>query len=275
MDLKLLQETPPWEWPKRTSKLLHATLTDPMSDEAERLIAAELAGDLCAMDDQLAEDLMAIVRDNSLPEELRAKAAISFGPVLEQCDTDGFDDADDSPIAESTFEKIKGVLHQVYFDGGNPKLLRRRALEASVRALEPWHKDAVLQAYAGGDPEWMLTAVFAMTFIKGFDKQILESLNSNDEMIHYYAIQAAGTWSLDTAWDHVVALLEDPDTPKDLQLAAIGAVGEIRPSKAGPILVDLVDSDDEEIAEAASEALMLAETMSDMDDFEEEDEEED
>ena len=45
----------------------------------------------------------------------------------------------------------------------------------------------------------------------------------------------------------------------------------IRPSEAGEILGDLADSEDEDIAEAADEALMMAETLSG--DEEEEDEE--
>ena len=59
---------------------------------------------------------------------------------------------------------------------GVPKELRRRILEASVRAFEPWHPDAIRTAYASSDQEWVLTAVFAMAHIKGFDEQILESL---------------------------------------------------------------------------------------------------
>ena len=46
-----------------------------------------------------------------------------------------------------------------------------------------------------------------------------------------------------------------PHSPKPLLLAAIGAVGSIRPAEARKILVDLADSDDEEIAEAIDEAI--------------------
>jgi hypothetical protein len=58
-----------------------------------------------------------------------------------------------------------------------------------------------------------------------------------------------------------------------LLLAAIGAVASIRPSEAGSILVDLADSDDEEIAEAVDEAIGMAETFPD-DEEDEEDESE-
>jgi hypothetical protein len=52
-------------------------------------------------------------------------------------------------------------------------------------------------------------------------------------------------------------------------LAAISAVGSIRPAEAGNILVELADSEDEEIAEAAGEAIAAAEVVSDEEDDEE------
>jgi hypothetical protein len=44
-----------------------------------------------------------------------------------------------------------------------------------------------------------------------------------------------------------------------LLLAAISAIAGIRPHEAGQILIDLAASDDEEIAEAADEAIAMAE----------------
>jgi DNA-binding NarL/FixJ family response regulator len=49
-----------------------------------------------------------------------------------------------------------------------------------------------------------------------------------------------------------------------LQLAAIGAIASIRPNDAKQILIDLTDSDDEEIVEAAQEAMVMAATLSDV-----------
>jgi hypothetical protein len=97
-------------------------------------------------------------------------------------------------------------------------------------------------------------------------------LESADPEIHYEAVSAAGNWELDAAWSHVVALVEDPKTPKPLLLAAIEAVGTIRPQEAGPILVDLTASDDEEIVEAADEAMAMAQAMTGEADDEDEDE---
>src|SRR5712691_6091344 len=263
MDLKILQDTPPWDWPRDAGKRFQEILIDPQANESDRLLAAELAGDFTVINDELADTLMTIMRSPNEPEELRARAAIALGPVLEQADTDGFEDPDDVPITQRAFRSIQATLQGLYFDNRTPQLVRRRVLEASVRAPQSWHPDAIRAAYSSGDKDWMLTAVFSMRWVRGFDDQILEALKSADPEIHYEAVEAAGNWGLAAAWSHIVALVHDAAAPKPLLLASIGAVASIRPTEARRILVDLADSNDEEIAEAAGEAIGMAETASD------------
>ena len=57
-------------------------------------------------------------------------------------------------------------------------------------------------------------------------------------------------------------------------MVAIEAVPFIRPGEAGLLLVDLAHSEDEDIAEAASEAMSLAEARLDNEFDDEEDEDE-
>lgn len=263
MDLKTLIDTPPWDWPTEAGKMFQEILNDGQAPESDRLVAAELAGDSTVMDDDLADVLMAIIRRADEPEKLRARVAISFGAVLEQADTDGFEDPDNVPISERTFRNIQDTIHRLYLDNSTPKEVRRRILEASVRATENWHQNAIRAAYASGDKDWMLTAVFSMRWVRGFDNQILEALKSTDPEIHYQAVTAAGNWELDAAWPRIVALLNDVGTPKPLLLAAITAAASIRPQEAAEILIDLVDSVDEEIAEAADEAIAMSEPIPD------------
>jgi len=75
---------------------------------------------------------------------------------------------------------------------------------------------------------------------------------------------------LEAAWPDIVELVNDAHTPKPLLLAAIGALASIRPAEAAKILVDLSESDDEEIAEAVNDA--LAEAAGPLDEEDEEDE---
>lgn len=270
MDLKTLVDTPPWDWPRDAGRTFQKILIDRRANESDRLVAAELAGDLTVINDDLAHTLLTVVCSADEPDQLRARAAISLGPVLEQADTDGFEDPDDVPITERTFRNILDSMEKLYLDNSVPKEVRRRILEASVRAPETWHQDAIRNAYSSGDKEWMLTAVFSMRWVRGFDDQILLALKSVDPEIHYEAVNAASNWELDAAWSHIVELVNDAHTPKPLLLAAIGAVSSIRPAEAREILVDLGDSDDEEIAEAANEAMVEAEAASGEEDDEEE-----
>ena len=101
-----------------------------------------------------------------------------------------------------------------------------------------------------------------MRWVSGFDNQILEALESDNQDIHYQAVCAAGNWGVDGAWSHVSRLVRAQETDKPLLLAAIDAVAGIRPREAGRILVDLTTSDDEDIVEAAYEAIAMAEGLS-------------
>jgi hypothetical protein len=272
MDLKTLQDTPPWEWPEDAGKMILKILRDDKADAADRVLAAELAGDFTVISDDLSDALLAVLCSGDEPEKLRGRAAISLGPALEYADTEGFEEPDDLPISEETFGRIQESLRKLYWDAGAPKEVRRRVLEASVRAPQDWHEGAIRAAYSSHDQDWNLTAVFCMRFVRGFDGQILESLDSVDPDIQYEAVCAAGNWGVAMAWPHIAALVASEETEKSLLLAAIDAVAGIRPEEASQILADLTESADEDIADAAHEAIAFAGGLSE-DEFDDEDDE--
>lgn len=263
MDLKIVKETPSLDRPEGTSKIFLDILRDNQAEETDRLRAADLAGDITVINDELVDILLSILQNGNESEKLRAKAVISLGPVLERADTDGFEDPDDVPITEGTFRRIQKSLRKLYLDAEVTKEVRRRILEASVCAIQDWHQDAIRAAYSSDDEDWKLTAVFSMCWVRGFDTQILEALGSDNEEIHYQAVCAAGNWEIDAAWSHVSGLVSSKETDKPLLLAAIDAVASIRPQEAEVVLVDLTDSDDEDIVEAAHEAMVIAEVFLD------------
>jgi hypothetical protein len=269
MNLRALKDTPPWDWPEGTGEMLLGILRDHRAGEPDLLLAAELAGDFTVINDELADALLFILSSGDKSEEVRARAAISLGPILEHADTEGFEDAVGVPIAERTFHKIQGSLRRLHMDASVPKEVRRRILEASVRAPADWHQAAVRAAYRSEDEVWMLTAVFCMRFVHGFDHEILEALRSKNPDIQYEAVLAAGNWELDAAWPHVAALVTSGVTDKPLLLAAIDAAASIRPREALEIFADLDDSDDEDIIEAVDEAIALADASSGEDDDDE------
>lgn len=265
MDLKTLKDTPPWEWPEGAEKMFLGILRDDRADESDRLLAAQLAGDFTVINDELAHELLSVLCNGDESEKMRGKTAISLGPALENAYMDGFDDPDDVPISEQTFRRTQETLRKLYMDADVPKEVRRRILEASVRAPQNWHPNAVRAAYSSDDEDWKLTAVFCMGFVRGFDDQILESLDSKNPDIHYEAVCAAGNWEVEAAWSHIAGLVTSEDTDKFLLLAAIEAAVGIHPKKAPGILFDLTESEDEDIAEAALEAMAMAEALAEVD----------
>ena len=114
------------------------------------MLAAHMAGDLVVIDDEIAAALLETALDHDEPEELRGQAAIALGPALEEVDTL----EEEAPISLGVFESTQKALHSGYADASVPKLVRRRMLEASVRAPRDWHAAAVRSAYASDDPEW-------------------------------------------------------------------------------------------------------------------------
>ena len=216
---------PPWEWPPSARDVLVRAVRNERLDAVERLMAARLAGEVVVMNDEVADILLAIV---------------------------------DRPISTRVFHRIREVLHASYRDDGVPEDVRRRILEASVRAPERWHRDAIHEAYSSDDRDWRLTAVFCMQYVLGFDDQIVEALHDSDADIRREAIEAAGIWEMEAAWPSVAAMLASQATEKRLLIAAIEAGASICPREALSLLSPLCDSEDAQIAEASREAVLMA-----------------
>jgi HEAT repeat protein len=268
LKLEDLNEIPPWEWPEDAASLVIDTLVDRSASGDSRLLASELAGNLVILNEEIAEVLLGIIRSNDESPDLRSQAAISLGPGLEEADFADYSDPDDTPAFSATLlEKIQETLRDLYSNPTVEKDVRRSALEASVRNPQDWHADAIKSAFTSNDSDWRLTAVFCMRFVQGFEDQILDSLKSQDPEIHYNAIEAAGNWELDEAWPHIAKLIKSSKTEKPILIAAISAAACIRPHETD-IIEPLVDSYDEDISEAAMDALTEAGIVDEWDDEE-------
>lgn len=261
MNLHALSETPAWEWPDHAETLIHKALSNTNADPADRLLAAELAGETVVMSDDMAQTLLSIVKNNAETPDMRCMAAISLGPALEYADTMEFDMEEDILISEDMFEKIQQSLRRLFMDSNVPEEVRRRILESSVRAPQDWHRDAVRGAYMSDRKDWRLTGVFCMSYITGFDQQIMEALKSKDEDLFYEAVGAAGNMGLDQAWPVITRILQSKTKDKDLLIAAIDAVVNIRPEEAHAVIGPLVDHEDQEVKDAACEALGIADAF--------------
>ncbi|MBW1800130.1 MAG: hypothetical protein JRJ85_05305 [Deltaproteobacteria bacterium] len=269
MDLKFYENTPPWEWPDDAGEYFLDILANDRAEASDRLLAAQLAGDATVVNDKIAKALLSIISNGDESEELRGRAAISLGPALELAYIDDLYDDDDTTISEEVFQRIQESLRELFMDADIPKEARRRILEAAVRAPQDWHREAVRTTYGSKDESWRLTAVFCMGYVRGFDEQILESLNSDNPDIHYQAVCAAGNWGLAAAWPHIAELLKSAGTDRDLLFAAIDAAVGIQHPDAEITLGDLINSDDQDIVDAAHEALAMLDGLAEFEEYEE------
>jgi len=271
MDLSNLKDTPPWDWPEDTANRLLEILRNRDANQTDRKLAADLAGTSTVISDDIGSALLSIVCSSDEAQDTRATAAIALGPALGQADSLGFEDPDDILLSEQAVRHIEESLRKLYLDAAVPDEVWRSILEVAVRAPQDWSRDAVRAAYASPAEAWTLTAVFGMRFVPGFEDQIIEALTSPNQDIYYQAVCAAGNWEIDAAWPHIETILRADSVDKPLLLAAIESAISIRPRAAVGLLTELTDSEDEDIADAAFEALAMAEAPLAFDDEDDED----
>jgi hypothetical protein len=228
--------------------------------DSEKLeVLEELEGEL---EPEIVEEVIRVIERGGSSEVL-SRAAIALGPTLELCawemDENGEFEAGDfgAPIDMATYERIQKLLYDLYADAGTPVLLRRRALEASIRSRTEWHEGAVRAAWASGDPDWRLTAVFCMGYFGlDFSAEISEAFHSDNEELTAEAIWTIGQLDLRTMLPDVVGVALDEAASRDLRRAAIGALGELGGDEARTALFQLTEeSTDKEIVDAAEDAL--------------------
>jgi hypothetical protein len=277
MDLEALSRLPSWNWSGAARRTILRGLLHP-GDDASRLLAAELAGELVVMNDELAGALAVIVRNPREPTELRCRAAISLGPLLEELDLqDPGDPYDAPPCSEEVASEVRRTLSQAYRDTEAPKELRRKALEASVRAPQPWHAAAVHAAFHSEDPSWRVTSVFCMQYVRSFDEELMLALETDDPVIQYEAVRAAGAAGVERAWPRIRWLLLDEETDRPTLLAAIEAASSVNaaPDELEEALANLIDGGDHEVAAAAMDAMMEMEHLEGMGEWHDDEWEED
>lgn len=265
--LKTLQESPPWEWPENAGEVLLNVLKDEKQSLEDRLLAARMTGDTTVIDDNLAKALLVILKNEAEDLELREQSAVALAPALEDALmaslTEGEDLGEDPEldlplVAPEILNDVRKTLESIYRNENAPEEIRRRSLEASVHAPEDWHVEEVKAAYKRDD-DWKLTAVFCMRFVDGFDQEILDALDSKDVEVLYEAVGAAGTWEIDSAWDKLTTMMDNKDVDRELLMVCMEAISVIRPQEAIERIVPYLESDDEDIADAATEALEMAE----------------
>ncbi len=273
MNLNDLQNTPVWDWPETARDTILRSLVNRSAPLDDRLLAAELAYDVSPDHDDVVSGLTEVVGEAGAPEELRARAALAIGPALETAHQGVASDAGES-LSDAAFRKAQKALKRIYDNTSESSEVRRCVFEAMVRAPEDWHKAAIREAYDREGDGWQRSAVFAMRFVPGFKDEILEALESEDEEVLFNAICAAAERDVRDAWPYIEELVGDETTAKEILIAAIDATPMLAPDAeaVNEALEHLLMNDDEEIVEAATEAMSSVGEAGEDEDWDEDEE---
>ena len=210
--------------------------------------------------DALVQQLMELAAHEDASVTAREAALIALGPALEEAfmaDAHldallGLHPVDDAPpMTPETLDRAAARMELLYRDAATPRLIRRRALEAAVRAPAGWEPGAARAAWQSRDAEWRLTAVFCAGYLDGLEQCVLSALEDEDEGLVAEALEAVEASGLERAAGRVRALLEDTQRPLDIRGRACLALGQCGGSDDWDSLDALASSDDPELAEAA------------------------
>ena len=221
----------PWDRAAHARPHILQALRNHDLPKADRLLAIELAESVLVLDDVLVEELLRVASDPAEADADRAAAALALGPALAEADLVALaGDPGDATLSPRTLRRIQDAFRRLYHDGSVPPEVRRRVLEASVHADATWHEGAVRAALHSDDPSWRITGVFCAQHVQGFDREVLEALQSGDPALVLEAIHAAGARGLREAKGILSELAEESD--REIADAALDALLDLEEDEA-------------------------------------------
>ena len=230
-----------------------------LDDDLPEVRCAALDGLSEIMDARLAERLVSLLATD--PEaEVRADSASVLGIYLSECeDEEGW---------ESTRRRVEDGLLEAINTDSEEVLVRRRALESYGFAEDPYADEVIMDAYDSDEDEMRASAVFAMG--RRMDEEWLtivhQEMDNEVEEIRLAAIYAASMIGSGGSVPHLLRVIgEDPDD--EVRVAAVYALADIESPEAERLLQDLLESTDEAILAAATDALEMWNAREDVGDM--------
>jgi HEAT repeat protein len=179
--------------------------------------------------------------------DVRAAAALSLGRFLLL--------GEFGQIDARAAQRVETALMTAYHVEDQDVWVRRRVLEALANSGNAELPDMILDAYEEHDDTLRIGAVFAMgrSADPRWNRYVLEELGNNDSAMLFEAARASGEMEIEEAVPDLIRLLGDEDV--EIRDAAVWALGRIGGPEARRALKACVVSGDEDLAEAAGDAL--------------------
>ncbi len=225
-----------------------------LTDEDEEVRAKAIDGLWEDEDVALIDPLVGMLKGD--PSVLvRAQAAIALGRFAWLAELEELD--------ERFKGIVRGALLGVIRDPEEAMEVRRRAVEAISFFGDEEVKGIIEAAYCDAEEKMRISAVFAMgrNADPYWNEIVMAELESPNPEMRFEAARACGELENAEAVPKLIHLIGDPD--RQVQEAAIWALGQIGGEEARQALQFCCESDDEFLREVAEDALAELEFFSD------------
>ena len=160
-------------------------------------------------------------------------------------------------LKEELQSKIEDALISVIRSDDNATL-RKRALEALSYSSRPETAALIASAFERADPTWVASALRAMgrSHDERWNEDVVSMLLDDDPRIRLAAVEAAGELGIEEAGPIMLQILEDEEEDDDVATAAIWSLSQIGGDETRIYLVDLIEkTEDEDLIEFLEDAL--------------------
>lgn len=172
-------------------------------------------------------------------------------------------------IKEELQRKSEDALISIIKSEENPTL-RKRALEALGYSSRPEIVTLIESAFERADPTWVATALLAMgrSHDERWSENVVSMVLDEDPLIRFAAVQAAGELNIEDAGPILLKILEDEEEDDDVVTAAIWSLSQIGGDDARIYLVNLIEqTEDEDLVEYLEDALENLDFMEELNKF--------
>lgn len=154
-------------------------------------------------------------------------------------------------------QKMEDALISVV-RGEEDSTLRKRALESLIYSSRPEIATLIESAFERTDPAWVASALRAMgrSHDERWNDNVVSKLLDEDPLIKFAAVEAAGQLVIEAAVPILLQILDDEEEPEDVATACIWALSQIGGDDARTYLMALLDqTEDDDLTEFLEDAL--------------------
>jgi HEAT repeat protein len=160
-------------------------------------------------------------------------------------------------LDETLLHKTENALISIVRGEGNPSL-QRRTLESLGYSSRDEMINIIESAFQRADPAWVASALRAMgrSHDNRWDEDVVGKLLDPDPRVRFAAVEAAGELSIEQAGPIMLQILEDEEEDDNVVTAAIWSLSQVGGEDARYTLLSMLDqAQDEDLIEYLENAL--------------------